>query len=391
MLRTVAAGSVGMSTTSPPARRNPTAGRGTPRSAAISSASLTTSPSKPRDSRRSPLITERETVAGTSGSRSRTAMWPIITAGRSASTAARKGTRSVRSSCTTGRGCTGSPRWLSTVSDPWPGKCLTTGSTPASRSPRAAATPCRATVPGSEPAEREPITGSRGPAVTSVSGARSTSIPDQASSRPTAAWAARVSAGSPAAPAAMKAGREVTSPRIRSTRPPSWSTASSSGRPAARSSPRAAARRPAAEATFSSKTTSPPRWRSRTSRVGGTVPPVHRATTTCPARSVSDIERAWRAARSSWVREGPHPVARPSRSDAVGAGAPSPSPADGLAADSPRDGSSDPSSPVQPLSRRAPASRTGSSRPGLTRRRGAGPGGAPRSPHPRPAVPTPRW
>ena len=43
------------------------------------------------------------------------------------------------------------------VSEPWPGKCLSTGTTPRDSKPRADATACSATTLGREPAEREPI------------------------------------------------------------------------------------------------------------------------------------------------------------------------------------------------------------------------------------------
>ncbi len=109
-----------------------------------------------------------------------------MTAGAPASTAARNGTRSIRSSSARERVCTGRLTWLSAGTEPWPGKCLSTGSTPDSAKPAEAATTCSATRSGSEEADREPMVGSPGPEVTSASGAKSTVKPRPRSSSPLA-------------------------------------------------------------------------------------------------------------------------------------------------------------------------------------------------------------
>ena len=70
-------------------------------------------------------------------------------------------------------GAPGSARWLSTVTDPCPGKCLRAPIIPASAMPRCAATTCVLRRPAGKPeAERVPITGSAGPRVTSATGAQ---------------------------------------------------------------------------------------------------------------------------------------------------------------------------------------------------------------------------
>ena len=164
-------GSGGINKTSAPARNARTAAT-PPRACActpsMSRASVTTRPSKPISRRSRPLVIGRETLAGTSASRARTAMCPVITAGAWARIAAANGTRSVARSSGIPRRCTGSARWLSTSSEPWPGKCFTTGSTPADSMPSIAATTCRATRPGRPPAAREPTTASRSPTLTSA-------------------------------------------------------------------------------------------------------------------------------------------------------------------------------------------------------------------------------
>ncbi len=228
-----------MSSTSEPARSAWTAVRPASRprvTAAIASESVTTSPAKPRSSRSRSVTTLRESEDGTRGSTARTSRCPTITAGSPASTAPRKGTRSDSSSPARVFVCTGSVRWLSAGTDPWPGKCLITGSTPDDEKPSAAATTCSDTARGRDDGEREPIVGSPGPDVTSASGAKSTVNPRPRSSAPLAAYALRVSAVSSAAPALMKVGNRVAAPRNRSTTPPSWSTPRKSGhfRPARR-------------------------------------------------------------------------------------------------------------------------------------------------------------
>jgi hypothetical protein len=175
------------------------------------------------------VTTLRDNEDGTRGSTARTSRWPTITAGSPASMPRAKGTRSDASSCAFVLPCTGRVRWLSAGTDPWPGKCLTTGRTPAVLKPVAAATTCSATTPGRDEADRDPIVGSPGPDVTSASGAKSTVKPSSRSSAAPAAYVSCVSPASPAAPVLMKVGNRVAAPRSRSTTPPSWSTPRKSG------------------------------------------------------------------------------------------------------------------------------------------------------------------
>ena len=71
-----------------------------------------------------------------------------MTADAPAAIPRRKGTRSVRRSSASDFPSTGSARWLSTVTEPWPGKCLRVPITPAAAMPRSAATTCSAASRG---------------------------------------------------------------------------------------------------------------------------------------------------------------------------------------------------------------------------------------------------
>ncbi len=280
---------------------------------------MTARPSKPSCSRSTPVTTSRDIEEGTRGSIDLTSMWPTITAGTPASTAAAKGARSTAASCLRVRVCTGSVRWLSCGTEPCPGKCLSTGTTAACSIPSTAAATWVPTTSGSEPADRDPMVGSPGPEVTSASGANTTSKPRPRSSAALARWAAAVTCGSPAAPADMKVGKRVASPLTRSTMPPSWSTdrKSGHGRRTARSRVALTDRIWPVDATLSEKAITPPRCSWRTICTGAAVPR-HSATITCPARSGSDIRPTSRAARSSSACVGPQPSTRPRRSAGVG-------------------------------------------------------------------------
>jgi hypothetical protein len=121
------------------------------------------------------------------------------------------------------------------------------------------------------------MAGSADPIVTSASGAKSTLKPIPASSAPLAAYTLRVSASSSAAPLVMNVGNPVAPAVTRCTRPPSWSTPTSSGQP--RPSCRTDASRARLDrriwlalATFSLNTMTPPRCSLRTNETGGPVP-----------------------------------------------------------------------------------------------------------------------
>ena len=141
----------------------------------------------------------------------------------------RKGTSAVRRSSGSDVRSTGSAWWLSTVTEPWPGKCLRAPITPASASPAWAATTWTAASRGKPDAERVPMTGSAGPRVTSATGASTEVKPRPRISRAPAAATRRVSRGSRAAPADMKDGKRVAASRIRTTVPPSWSMPMNAG------------------------------------------------------------------------------------------------------------------------------------------------------------------
>ena len=135
--------------------------------------------------------------------------------------------------------------------------------------------------------------------------------PSPASSAPDAVDAWRVSRGRSAAPAVMKAGNRV--PEVnRSTRPPSWSMPTVTGkrRPAARAErwrARLLLRTWSALRTLSVKATTPPRWSPLTSEDGAEVP-AYRATMTWPARSRRDSRPTSARARSISSAVGPQPV-----------------------------------------------------------------------------------
>jgi len=138
--------------------------------------------------------------AGTPGSSAGTAMWPVMTMGRPAWTASWKGTRSLARNWSNVASWTGSPSWESTLTEPWPGKCLAAGSSPEASIPFEKATPRSAAVSALPDMDRAPIVGSAGPMVTSVAGAKSTLKPRAASSAAMASPASAASGSLPAAP-----------------------------------------------------------------------------------------------------------------------------------------------------------------------------------------------
>ena len=187
----------------------------------------------------------------------------------------RNGTRSVRRSVASDVRSTGSARWLSTVTDPCPGKCLRAPIVPASAMPRSAATTWAAATAGKPEAERVPITGSAGPRVTSATGASTEVKPRPRISRAPARAARRVSCGSRAAPVDMNDGKRVAASRIRTTVPPSWSTPMNAGYPrprTARWTDAFTAAIWALEVMFSATGTTPPRCSRRTMAAGDPVP-----------------------------------------------------------------------------------------------------------------------
>ncbi len=88
-----------------------------------------------------------------------------------AAIAARNGASSTSSSAARDRAMRGRSWCESTAVSPCPGKCLAQAATPASCSPVIHAAVCRATMAGSAPKDRTPITGLSGLLLTSASGA----------------------------------------------------------------------------------------------------------------------------------------------------------------------------------------------------------------------------
>ena len=71
-------------------------------------------------------------LAGTSGAMDVRSRWLIITAGARCAMADAKGGRSCASISASVESTTGRVSWLSVVAVPWPGKCLTVETMPAS-------------------------------------------------------------------------------------------------------------------------------------------------------------------------------------------------------------------------------------------------------------------
>lgn len=196
----------------------------------MSSASVTTRPSKPSSSRSTPCRIRRDSVAGTSGASPRpgTARWPVITDSSPSRAAASNGRSSTRRSRAASPGTVGSSRCESLATSPWPGKCLPHEINPALRTPRAKARPSRETSAGSSPKLRTLMIGLAGLLLTSSTGANTQWNPSALASSPVTRPIASASAASPVAPTSIWLPSSVA-PSSRNQTPPSKSPASSSG------------------------------------------------------------------------------------------------------------------------------------------------------------------
>ena len=221
---------------SQPARSASTAARPTrrrPAIACISRSSLKRTPRKRRRRRRRSRQILGDTVAGRRASSAGTTTCAVMSAGMSAAAARAKGTSSVAASARRLRRTRGRTKCESPTVAPWPGKCLPHASTPARASPRAKASASRATARGVVPKARSPMTRLRGFDHTSRTGAKSRSMPTARSSRPIARPTASARRVSPLSPTRAMGGKWVKGGwGNRSTRPPSWSSATSGGTPA---------------------------------------------------------------------------------------------------------------------------------------------------------------
>lgn len=110
-------------------------------------------------------------VAGAVASRAGWTTWAVMTSGTPAAMAARKGGRSVSRRVRSSLVSTAMPKWLSTVVEPWPGKCLAHGATPAASVAFVQAVTWRAAWPGSAPKERVRTMGLAASRCTSATGA----------------------------------------------------------------------------------------------------------------------------------------------------------------------------------------------------------------------------
>ncbi len=195
----------------------------------MSSASVSTTPSKPSSVRSSPS-TRALSVAGCS-SRQETTTWAVITQRTPAATASAKGARSRARQVGSSTSMTGSARWESVRVAPCPGKCLAQAATPASWSPRTKATTCRPTPAASAPNDRSPITGLSGSDPTSATGPSTRSTPRARAALPRARATRAVVTSSSSAPRVAWAGHgEPVRASRRVTAPPSSSAATSTPR-----------------------------------------------------------------------------------------------------------------------------------------------------------------
>jgi len=143
------------------------------RTASMLSASVTMRSSKPRSSRRRPVVTFSEREAGTdaSGSSSGRARCPVITLPMPPSSTCRNGTSSSESSRARSKRSTGSAMCESTSVSPCPGKCLTVAMVPPARAPSAKAEAMVPTSAGVSPNDRMLMIGFSGLLLTSATGA----------------------------------------------------------------------------------------------------------------------------------------------------------------------------------------------------------------------------
>src|SRR5580692_3135608 len=120
-----------------------------PDKAPMEMSSLIKRPRKPIESRITPPTITADKVAGATASMALNTTCAVMPSGRPAS--GRKAAKSLASSVARSVATTGSRLWLSAVARPWPGICLSTGSTPPSARPSAMAPAMAATLPGSVP------------------------------------------------------------------------------------------------------------------------------------------------------------------------------------------------------------------------------------------------
>ena len=187
-----------------------------------------------RSRSRPSTIARRERRRAASRRARGTRTWAVMIVATPASIAVRNGRQLdlVEARRASGRP-TGRSRCESTSVSPWPGKVLGAGRDPALLQARGScAAPSRPTRSGSAPNERSPMTGFFGFVSTSTTGAKSQRMPQAVSSRGEGLppSCARSRPRSPMRPSARSGGQTVQGSRSRATRPPSWSTATSSGR-----------------------------------------------------------------------------------------------------------------------------------------------------------------
>ena len=211
----------------------------------------------------------------------------VMSAGRRARTARRKGSSSRAVRVSLPARTTGSSQWESADVSPCPGKCFPTGITPRESEPLANAIPRAAATAGSSENARSPITGFPGLLSTSRTGAKFTSIPTARSSAAVAAPTASAtdSFRQQKREQARAGGNRVNGGSWnRATRPPSWSTAISGRglpRPAAERTSRHNSRTCSGVSMLREKRTTPPtspRASHRDSESGSDFPsnPTHR-------------------------------------------------------------------------------------------------------------------
>src|SRR6266511_524565 len=249
-------------------------------------------------------------------------MCAVITVVAPAANAARNGTRS-RTRSVARSSMMSTVVWcVSWGVIPWPGKCFGVVATPAASDPRTHAATNAATRSGSSPNERIPITGLRGSALTSQTGAWFSVMPSARRPSPTARAARSAYDGSPVAAIAIALGKTARY-ATRTTVPTSWSTATGTGgRPPRRAASIASpsiARTCSFERTFprTANRSRPPSWPARiASRSGpGTSGPSNPAHTSAPGPSRTGASCA--RDRDERSREGPRAPSGPALDEAL--------------------------------------------------------------------------
>ena len=201
-------------------------------------------------------MTGSDSEAGHSGSSAGYRTWATMTAGHPAARARRKGTSSFRSSSPGGRpprgGRGGSRRVFARARE-----VLGHGDQAFRQGRMDEGLPARGDRSGSSAYARSPTTMLAGSVRQSRTGVSPESNPAARSSRAIARATCRPAPGSPVRPTVPAGGKRVNGGGMRWTRPPSWSTSTSTSGPSARAAP-VSVRTASRVGQFRAKSTMPP-------------------------------------------------------------------------------------------------------------------------------------